>query len=79
MLSYKKAKELKGVKFRVVVLTLAIIIALGYIVYAIFAFVRIANSTIDNAEPEPEQEEDEHEASDNGQATEAEAAAATAE
>lgn len=53
----KKVKELASIRFQVVILGAAVLIAVGYLAYYLFKFYRVATSVIDNYEEEPDDDE----------------------
>ena len=56
----KKVKELSAIRFQVVILGAAVLIAVGYLAYYLFKFYRLATSVInDYADEEPDEEPDE--------------------
>lgn len=64
MLTMKKIKELASIRFQVVLLGSAVLVAVGYLAYYLFKFYRLASSVIndyqedyddhDDEQPEPE-------------------------
>lgn len=58
MFAMKKVKELSSIRFQVVILGAAVLIAVGYLAYYLFKFYRLASSVIDNYTQEEEEPDD---------------------